>query len=88
MIAIASSSFISISAADMLKVVPLYGPSMRDSINIMAENQRLIGAAIRQKEYEEMSRHMTQLQGEQESARELERQLNEAKVMLSYSFVL
>ncbi|XP_026410678.1 uncharacterized protein LOC113305903 [Papaver somniferum] len=33
--ALASSSFSSHSTADMLKVVPLYGPVMRDSLNTM-----------------------------------------------------
>ncbi|XP_026424629.1 uncharacterized protein LOC113320942 [Papaver somniferum] len=63
----------------MLQVVPLDGPAMNEFLNLVAGNQKLLEAAIRQNKLEEIAHLRTQLQEEQHRSRELEKKLNEAK---------
>ncbi|RZC84605.1 hypothetical protein C5167_047389 [Papaver somniferum] len=60
-------------------VVPLDGPAMNEFLNLVAGNQKLLEAAIRQNKLEEIAHLRTQLQEEQHRSRELEKKLNEAK---------
>ncbi|XP_026422490.1 uncharacterized protein LOC113318537 [Papaver somniferum] len=76
---LSSSSFSSLTFTQMLQVMPLDGPAMKEFLNLVAANPKFLEAAIRQKELEEIGHLRSQLQGEEYRSRELEKQLNEAK---------